>query len=205
MSAFLGPIHYWLYNKIQLQDSWIEDLLDLAEIKENYLLREETYTRYGRAVTKNLADVIDESNIHGWLQEQIKKVEYKLAYVVTELLKKEDATLEEIKDIFRESGRENFEGLDQPVSLPEELYRVVFDYLLEGMPCDHINEVVSMDENQIVWRVTRCIHETYWQEVDGEIGIFYEMRKAWLEGFLEDTHMSYTNTNEGLQRIFRSN
>jgi len=27
MSAFLGPIHYWLYNKIQLQEELIKDIV----------------------------------------------------------------------------------------------------------------------------------------------------------------------------------
>ena len=31
MSAFLGPIHYWLYNKITLQDKMTDAILDLNE------------------------------------------------------------------------------------------------------------------------------------------------------------------------------
>ena len=28
MSAFLGPIHYWLYNKIQLQEELIQEIAE---------------------------------------------------------------------------------------------------------------------------------------------------------------------------------
>ena len=31
MSAFLGPIHYWLYNKIQLQEELIQDIAAYGE------------------------------------------------------------------------------------------------------------------------------------------------------------------------------
>jgi len=31
MSAFLGPIHYWLYNKIQLQQAIVDDIYALGD------------------------------------------------------------------------------------------------------------------------------------------------------------------------------
>ena len=31
MSAFLGPIHYWLYNKIQLQEELIRKMAEYRE------------------------------------------------------------------------------------------------------------------------------------------------------------------------------
>ncbi|MDF2537502.1 MAG: hypothetical protein K0S76_523 [Herbinix sp.] len=46
MSAFLGPIHYWLYHKIQLQQSIVDELYEL-EINMVYTLR--------MSVTVNLA------------------------------------------------------------------------------------------------------------------------------------------------------
>lgn len=33
MSAFLGPIHFWLYNKIQLQEGLIREIAEMAEEK----------------------------------------------------------------------------------------------------------------------------------------------------------------------------
>lgn len=29
MSAFLGPIHYWLFNKIQIEDKMVASILSL--------------------------------------------------------------------------------------------------------------------------------------------------------------------------------
>ena len=36
-----------------------------------------------------LDEIINQSNIHGWLQERVSQVEYKYAYVVTKLLKED--------------------------------------------------------------------------------------------------------------------
>ena len=33
MSAFLGPIHYWLYNKIQWHEDLLEQIYDLMKEK----------------------------------------------------------------------------------------------------------------------------------------------------------------------------
>jgi len=34
MSAFLGPIHHWLYNKIKIQHDIVEDIISLTENKQ---------------------------------------------------------------------------------------------------------------------------------------------------------------------------
>ena len=33
MSAFLGPIHFWLYNKIQFQENLIDELVAYVTAK----------------------------------------------------------------------------------------------------------------------------------------------------------------------------
>ena len=107
MSAFLGPIHYWLYNKIQIQQSIVNKIIEAGEetIPE---LREYLNTKYGKSETRPLEDVIDQSNIHGWLQEQVSREEYKLAESITLLQKKKPEILNEIKDIFQIAGKSIF-------------------------------------------------------------------------------------------------
>ena len=89
MSAFLGKIHYWLYNKIQLHEDLINDVVNLAK-KNGYdseNLLNKSYSMYGYPAVGSLENEIDHSNIHGWLQERIISVESRLAYIITELLK----------------------------------------------------------------------------------------------------------------------
>ena len=106
MSAFLGKIHYWLYNKILLQEKLIGEITELAKEKgyNSNLLLEASYSKYGLPVVGELEDVIEHSNIHGWLQEKITGVESRLAYVITELDKTNILNQEEITNVFFKDG-----------------------------------------------------------------------------------------------------
>ena len=71
MSAFLGPIHYWLYNKIQLQEELIQDIATYGE-KSGWPIFSEKHLEE-KTVNKELRplnELIDVMNIHGWLQER---------------------------------------------------------------------------------------------------------------------------------------
>ena len=104
MSAFLGPIHYWLYNKIQLQQSIVNKVIEAG--KETIPGLEETLNvKYGESETRQLEEVIDQSNIHGWLQDQVQREEYKLAESVTLLQKGKPEILNKIKEIICNTGK----------------------------------------------------------------------------------------------------
>lgn len=70
MSAFLGPIHFWLYNKIGKQEELTKAIASMAA-GNGWISDRTAYIRDLPA----LEDVIDESNIHGWLQDQILSTE----------------------------------------------------------------------------------------------------------------------------------
>jgi hypothetical protein len=140
MSAFLGPIHFWLYNKIKIQNEIIEEILDYSENNLSNNMRENFYTKFGDGELKPLDQVIDVTNIHGWLQERVNQVESKLAYVVTELTKNNPNNFDIIKDIFKSKGAE-VSIFDNDSSL-DEVYKAINDTLLDGMPCDHANSVI---------------------------------------------------------------
>ena len=69
MSAFLGPIHHWLYHKVELQEELMADIQALAT-KEGWAIPAvEGLNPSG--VLLPLESSIDLTNIHGWLQGQI--------------------------------------------------------------------------------------------------------------------------------------
>lgn len=82
MSLFLGKIHYWLFNKIVWFEDLEEEIINLAK-KEGLdveVLSTEINNRYGEKLPKlPLEEMIDTSNIHGWLQDKIHSAEYRLA------------------------------------------------------------------------------------------------------------------------------
>ena len=74
MSAFLGPIHHWLYGKIQLQEAIIARIAAEAEA-QGWGTGDKPAADYVKEETRPLDELIDTMNIHGWLQSRIHDAE----------------------------------------------------------------------------------------------------------------------------------
>lgn len=208
MSAFLGKIHFWLYNKIKLQEDLINMVIDLA-IKKSYdseNLLKESYSKFGAPTVGKLEDEIDNGNIHGWLQGRIISAENRFAYVVTELLNNNVLTKEEIAEGFYKNAEEIMKGLDLKAATPEDLFYLVFDNMIEGMPCDFVNKITEVNENFITWETTKDLHKAYWNTVSGDVENYYYFRDSWIKGFLNasPTDYKYTRTNNNINTIGRA-
>lgn len=205
MSAFLGKIHYWLYNKIQIHEKFIEDIIDLSKSKgyDSETLLNESYSKFGPPVKGELEEKIDHANIHGWLQGRIVSVESRLAYIVTELLKENVVSKEEIGNIFYENGKDTMKNLALEEIALEDIFNLIFDYMIEGMPCDRVNEVTYSSEDVFEWRTLIDIHKEYWDDVKGDVENFYYFRDSWINGFLSEnsTQYKYTRTKDGINTI----
>lgn len=205
MSAFLGKIHYWLYDKVKLHEKLIENIMEVAG-KNGYkseLLLNESYSKYGFPVTGLLENEIEHTNIHGWLQERIISVESRLAYVVTQLLKNDIVKKEDIAHIFYENAVNTMKELGINEGSPEDFFKRIFDYMLEGMPCDRASQIIESSETMITWETTRDLHKVYWDEVGGNISNYYYFRDSWINGFLSasGTGYEYTRTENGINVI----
>lgn len=197
MSAFLGPIHYWLYRKISLQQALTDEIITLATSKGLTSLRSELDEKYGVLEDRPLEEMIDENNIHGWLQQRVSLVEYKLAETVTRLLAKDSKVMDEIKKVFYAAGEKvGSECLrDEVVTLPQ-LFKGITDSLLDGMPCDHALALIDQSENEVVWKRSICVHAPYWEAVGGDIANYYVLRAAWLEGYAYSTGTKFEMIDE---------
>lgn len=202
MSAFLGPIHYWLYKKIRFQEQITRYIQEQCgregNISEVIAAMDE---QCGRLPDGDLADLIDGTNIHGWLQSQLHIVESRFAYLVTNLLHGGVADEERVREIVRGAGER-----EQPVapgSSPAEAYEDVDALLLNGMPCDRINMIAAEDDDSIVWELASDIHGSYWEQAGGRPETYYELREALLEGFLKNTGLAI-ETNDMTYTIRRS-
>lgn len=173
MSLFLGPIHYWLYNKIGNQERLTSVIA--AKAKENdWIADADSYTKE----LSDLETAIDESNIHGWLQEQITDAESRFASLIIEI-KKQGIKLVELEKIAFDFGKENLPDSEADAT---EIYRHFEDFFVNGMPCDHINIVTDKSENQLSWEMDKDIHGHYW--TGGDVADYYKLRKAVMDGML---------------------
>lgn len=198
MSAFLGPIHFWMYHKIQVQQSLVEDIIALSkEIIPG--LSDELDQQFGESETRPLEEVIDEGNIHGWLQQCVSQVEYKLAYSVTELLKHNQEYFTKLEQIFAEHGKQIASSLN--LTSATEAYKLINDSLLDGMPCDHVNSLVKESNEEVIWRKNSCVHGSYWDEVGGDVDMYYLLRDALIKGMLSGSSLGFEKIDKDTNRI----
>lgn len=194
MSTFLGPIHHWLYNKIKFQEDLNQCILGIVKEKGYQVpLLDQLDQRYGTLESGQLEDIIDESNIHGWLQERITVVENRLAYLITMITDEHPERIMDINESLYEFGKNH--AAETGISV-KEAYGFLDNLLLNGMPCDRVNEVTHEDENSIGWVQTIDIHAPYWQMIHGNIEYYYAIRESIIVGMLENSGISFNQTGE---------
>jgi hypothetical protein len=188
MSAFLGPIHHWLYNKVQWHEELLEDILNKAEEKDynTKVLFEASSELYGKAERRPLTEVIDEGNIHGWLQQRIESLEYRMAYILTNLEEAGIVSQEELEEIYSKNGEKAYKSLGKTLENPDEIFKSIYDFLLDGMPCDRVNKPVEAGEDYYKWIKSQCLHTPYWEAVGGKIELYNKLRRVWIDAFVPE-------------------
>ena len=177
MSKFLGPIHYWLYGKIGHQEALTRAVADHAAASD--------WIGDVLACTKELPaleTVIDESNIHGWLQGQITDAEARYAALVTEILSGHGERLDMLKQVCFQFGKANALPADADAS---QAYQAFENFFVNGMPCDRVNMLTEQSADAVSWEMAQDIHAQYW--TNDQSNLYYILRKAVMDGMLADT------------------
>lgn len=201
MSAILGPIHHWLFRKIKIQNDLTNAIIDVAKDKElNIAPLADIDEKFGSLPEGDLGNIIDPTNIHGWLQDKIAIVERRLAYVTKTLTDNNPDAIGVICECAREFGVKNAVEADATPADGFEYYENTF---VSGMPCDGVNMVVNEDSDEITWQETVDIHKQYWDEVGVDVALFYEIRNAMIEGVFAGSDLSYYNLGNGLYKLVK--
>ena len=196
MSAFLAPIHFWMYDKILIAQK-----LTFA-VEEKFLNKEErdeAESLFPALISEDLEEVIDQSNIHGWLHIAVSNVEIRFAYVIKKLLDK-GISLEDIKKVAFEYGT-TFPKYE--ISSLQDAYELLMDILLDGLPCDVSISVIREEENELEFVLYNDIHKQYFNEFDMEASVYHELREAFVNGLFEKYSLKYKNINGSNKLISR--
>ena len=134
MSLFLGKIHYWLFNKILWFENLEEEIIKFAQ--ENGLdvdsIRGEIESKYGKKLeNKNLEEIIDTDNIHGWLQNRIHCAEGRMAAWTSFLI--ENGKIGDLEKIYVKQAKEAADEVksERNVETATEIYDCMNDYILD--------------------------------------------------------------------------
>lgn len=199
MSRFLAPIHTWVFNKIKIHEDLEENLVASLGRKfgdEIVPIVKKGREQYGDTLgDKPIEEVIDTGNIHGWLQGRIDTVETRLALILTEAVKSFGQEARDVAyEVYRNNGRDygTLSRDSHPVATAPELYKALNNYLLEGMPCDLVNIVKVNEAEKLQWNNIRCLHVGYWEEVNAEVEMMYDLRYTWIRSFIEAANEAYT-------------
>lgn len=203
MSKFLSPIHFWLFNKIKLSENLEKEIY--TNLYNEYedkvkLLFSESIDLFGDFTEdKPLDEIIDTSNIHGWLQDKISKSETRTAYIITKATKQFGAdALNLIKACYITQGKQC--GIECRVSNVNknalELFKSLNNYILDGMPCDNAHSLTTKTEDLTEWSTNPLLHEAYWTKVGGDISLFYELRTLWIIKFISEANINFNYVNK---------
>ena len=187
MSAFLGPIHYWLYRKIEIQNNLANELANrLGKDTVVPVLQSDFET----LPEGDLENFIQTDNIHGWLQEKVHLVERRLAFAVERLVES-NITMEEIEEVAYEVGKKITDLTMETTA--KEAFAFLNNTLLDGMPCDHVNMINQEEDNQVVWIRTANLHEEFWAEESRLENRYDLVRDSFVKGCLAMTSLDYDN------------
>ncbi|MBP2634356.1 MAG: hypothetical protein H6Q72_263 [Firmicutes bacterium] len=214
MSAFLAPIHFWLYSKIRYV---IEREQLLFEEAGNLCggtaeeAREQAWQSYGEPLPDtDLADHIDQSNIHGWLQRQINVAESReAAFIQTIVDNCGDAAVDVARKTFREHGahcsRHAAAQGKYDASTAPGIYKAINDYYLNGMPCDQADAITESTPDKIAWESGVCLQEPNWKRAGTDAKLMKTLYNEWLTAFVNllNPGFAFVQTAENKFEIVR--
>lgn len=189
MSLYLGKIHYWLFNKMKWFEVLEKDIIVIAKSEglDVLGLSEEINNQYGEMLPNlPLEDVIDVSNIHGWLQRKIHSAEGRMAAWTKVVLEtdKGKVKLEKIYIFQGVKAANEVKNNGKELSTAVEIYSSINDYILDGMPCDRVNEIIRSDDFKVQWKRRICVHSDIWEKEGVDVKVFYELRTLWIKAFV---------------------
>ncbi|WP_343186789.1 hypothetical protein [Anoxynatronum sibiricum] len=203
---FLGKIHYWLFNKIQLTEQLEQHILQVAAshgVPVEFMKSAALKQFEAPLPEAPLEELINHQNIHGWLQRCITQAESRQAFYVTQILEHSPHLKTRLLDLAAEQARQIATTSPQSPSAPQAMFQAVHDHLLEGMPCDRTQQIVENDDIQFAWKYEPCLHQSVWESVGGDVKHYYDLRKSWIQAFSKQLQpsWSYSVSQEGIHQI----
>ena len=198
MSRTLAPIHYWLFNKILLHEELEKEIVQKFSEqfgREVYDIEKNNIQKYGdRIPDVSLEELIDTSNIHGWLQNKISIAETRQAGILADLFRKYKSNgILLAKLVYEQNGIKcgNDARTKYSVNTPKEIYDALNNYILDGMPCDNVNNIIESNSNYLEYIQARCLHMAYWNNVGADPKVMYDLRFTWNGAFVNATNPEF--------------
>jgi hypothetical protein len=190
MSAFLGPIHYLMYDRILLaaeRESFIYDFVsDKMSPGQKDELKQKHAEYAHQLETGDLAEMIGATPIHSWLQEAMEATivsEAALIGIIADKPEREAVVF----GAAREHGMKVGEKLSWELPAVKESAQDVLQHMdrlmLTSMPCDRIAEVLAVNDKSFIVRRDLLFHEPLWNRAKVNAELMIKYQELWLQGF----------------------
>lgn len=211
MSLYLGKIHYWLFDKIKWFQGLEQEIMNLAKSEgvDVESLMEEINRKYGEILPNlPLEDMIDKGNIHGWLQEKINSSEGRMAAWTKIILQCDEGKIK-LENIYISQGMKagaEVVASGKQLNTAKEIYNSINDYILDGMPCDRVDEIIYSDDLRIQWKKRICVHKDIWERAGVNVQVFYQLRSLWIKAFVTEVNSNfhYEDRADGIMMVENS-
>jgi len=198
MSQVLGPIHYLMWNKIALAHGWEGACVAVVEAawgegRVADLLAGAAAHRWAPPPGE-LAELIGDASIHGWLQEAVNRVEQSFAATVAALLAGGDGAESLLADASRAHGRTAAEGEGEGNNPLGRLTALLMQCYLDGMPCDQVSEVAEQTPSRLAVRRILEVHRPNWEGGGAPVATMVALQGVWSGGLATgvDPHIGHT-------------
>ncbi len=206
MSATLGHIHYWLYKKIQLivtREQLIADRTRTVIDSLSDELHQMSLDTYGTPIdpTTALETIIDHSNIHGWLSNQIQIASVREATFIKDLLDCVDGkqalpTISAILASFAVQGKACAAIAKEQLSpiTAETIYKELQNFYVNGMPCDGGDQIITQTADTFSWIGNHRLQLPYWKTAGVDPKFMALAYQTWFESFVKELSPTHTFT-----------
>ena len=106
-----------------------------------------------------------------------------------------------VQAIFTETGRMDGSLAKSNHQSIEDIYRKLNDFILDGMPCDTVNNIMENTPDLFRWKTPDKLHKPYWDANQLDVAVYYQLKKEYINAFIRafDENLSYDYTEtEGM-------
>ncbi|NFG09717.1 hypothetical protein FC766_07175 [Clostridium botulinum] len=213
MNLYIEEEHQVLFNKILWFESLEEEIINLAEEEklDIELLIKDINEKYGPKLPNlPLEELVDINDVDGWLQEKIISAEERTAAWITRIINNNSTAKSKLESLYKNQGKKAAEDLLEKcteLNTAIQIFNGIYEYILDGIPSEKVNEIISSSDNQIEWKRIICVHETIWNKENGDVNYFYYLRNKWIEEFVHNVNdeFEYIKYKDGIQSIEKKN
>jgi len=206
MSLVLGPVHHWMYKKVQTTEAREAFIVDALKAKYGQEAEEVLNSVYDKhpLSDKNasLEEILRNVPIHQGIQNLIINAETREASVISAFCEKYGDEAKEL--VIRSAQEHGVECGKRAVAergnscecSASKAFELIQSYLCDGMPCDRGVQAQSEEDNRTTWDHTECVHEQFWKDAGASFETMCDMLNSWIAGFGEGTNPKINYTRE---------